>query len=408
MKIRLRRGLDIGISGVPAGSIDGRQAVASVGLSGLDHPDIRPDFLVEQGQSVISGQALLRDRRRPEIVVTSPATGTVTSLVRRDPETAAFLVSLAVSNADPAQLNVPEDWRCSDGVRAVLMESGLWTCLLERPFGRIPDPDGMPDAICVTAMPADRLAPDPAIVMAGHDTDFAAGIEALHKLAGGPVHICQGPGPELAANAVTFSGIYPAGLPGTHVHHLCPVENGHRVWTLNYQDVMAIGHLFNAGQIETRRTIALAGPGVRTPCLMRVPVGADLDDLARGRLLDGEYRMVSGPLLSGRDAQFLGRAHLQVCVLPTGWTPGKRVIAPSSRTVGPIIPIAAHQKAFPFDLPVVPLLRALAVGDSETARELGCLGLLEEDVAVLSYVCPSNNDYAPMLRAVLDELRHDL
>ncbi len=84
------------------------------------------------------------------------------------------------------------------------------------------------------------------------------------------------------------------------------------------------------------------------------------------------------------------------------------MIPPSSRTVGPIIPVAAHQKAFPFDLPSIPLLRALAVGDSETARDLGCLGLLEEDIAVLSYVCPSNNDYAPMLRAVLDELRHDL
>lgn len=407
-QIRLRRGLDIRVSGIPTSSTVARQAVSSVGLSGLDYPEVRAEFLVEQGQSVVAGQALLRDRRRPKIVVTSPTNGTVTALVRRDPETAAFFIGLAATDTDPVPYDVPREWRRGDVVRSVLLESGLWTCLLERPFGRIPDPDGMPDAIFVTAMPADRLAPDTAVAMAGHESDFSVGIEALGQLADCPVHVCQGPGPELAANTVTFTGAYPAGLPGIHVHHLCPVENGRRAWTLNYQDVMAIGHLFNVGRLETNRTIALAGPGARTPCLLRAPLGANIEDIVRGRIYDGDLRLVSGPLLSGRETQYLGRAHLQVCVLPIGWRTGKWAILPRVRRVGPIIPVAAHEKAFPFDLPAVPLLRAIAVGDSETSRDLGCLELLEEDIAVLSYVCPSNNDYAPMLRAVLNELRHDL
>ncbi len=408
MQIRLRRGLDIKVSGIPRGNTVDRQAVSSVGLSGLDYPEVRPEFLVEQGQSVIAGQTLLRDRRRPKIVVTSPTNGTVTALVRRDPETAAFFISLAVTDTDPAFFDVPHEWQHGDVVRSFMLKSGLWTCLLERPFGRIPDPDGMPDAIFVTAMPADKLAPDIRVAMVGNESDFSTGIEALSQLAGGPVHVCQGPGPELGTNSVTFMGAYPAGLPGLHVHRLCPVANGRRVWTLNYQDVTAIGHLFNTGRLETNRTISLAGPGMRTPCLLRVSLGANIDDLVRARVCDGDLRIVSGPLLSGRESQYLGRAHLQVCVLPNGWKTEKRATLPRGRRIGPIIPVAAHEKVFPFDLPAIPLLRALAVGDSETARDLGCLELLEEDVAVLSYVCPSNNDYAPMLRAVLNELRHDL
>lgn len=408
MYIRLKRGLNLRLAGKPANINIDRPAVSSVGLSGLDYPDVRPDFLVEQGQSVITGQPLLRDRRRPEIIVTSPAAGTVTGLTRRDPSTAAFFVGLSVSDVNPAEFNVPQDWRRGDAVSETLLASGLWSSFLERPFGRIPDPDGRPDTILVTAMPADELAPDPTVVLAGRAADFSTGIEALAHLADCPVHVCRAPGSEMAANSVVFSGVYPAGLPGTHIHHLCPSGSGSHVWTLNYQDVLAIGHLFNTEQLETHRIVTLAGPGVLIPTFLHVPLGADIEDLTRGRLREKYGRIVSGPFLSGRETKYLGRAHLEVCVQLSGPKEGHLSIFAHSNAVGPIIPIAAHQDTFPFDLPVVPLLRALVVGDSEMARDLGCLELIEEDVAVLSYICPSNNNYGPLLRSVLDELRDEL
>jgi Na+-transporting NADH:ubiquinone oxidoreductase subunit A len=137
-------------------------------------------------------------------------------------------------------------------------------------------------------------------------------------------------------------------------------------------------------------------------------LGASIDDLVRGCLHDGDHIIVSGPWLTGRETQYLGRGHLQIIVQPAGGRVGRWKLAPRGGAIGPIIPVAGHQQAFPFDLPAVPILRALAVGDSETAKTLGCLELLEEDVAVLSYVCPSGNDYAPLLRVVLDELRQGL
>jgi len=411
MQIRLKRGLDFRFSGAPDNSVVDPVPISAIGLSGLDYPGLRAEFLVETGQSVAAGEALLRDRLRPMIKVTAPVSGTVTALARRDPSTASFFVGLAAQPAGPSSpiaVDVPQVWRRGAVVRDALLGSGLWTALSERPFGQVPDPHGTPDAIIVSAMAADELAPDPRAVIAGRQADFDAGIEALGLLTDGPVYVCQAPGTALAPDAVTFDGRYPAGLPGTHAHHLCPVGNGKRVWIANYQDVMAMGHLLAMGRLATDRVIALAGPGVAAPGLLRVPIGADIEELTRGRLNDGSHRILSGPALSGREAQYLARSHLQVSVLPARRPAGRWKLLSRARRVGPIIPVAAHQAAFPFDLPVVPLLRALAVGDSETAKALGCLELLEEDVAVLSHLCPSGNDYAPLLRAVLDELRRDL
>ena len=58
----------------------------------------------------------------------------------------------------------------------------------------------------------------------------------------------------------------------------------------------------------------------------------------------------------------------------------------------------------PFNIPPVPLLRALSVGDVEMAKRLGCLELAESDMALLTHVCPSKVDYAPLLRKALDEI----
>ncbi len=74
---------------------------------------------------------------------------------------------------------------------------------------------------------------------------------------------------------------------------------------------------------------------------------------------------------------------------------------------GPLVPLASFEQVLPLDIPAVPLLRALSVGDRDAARRLGCLELVEEDVALLSYVCPGRTDYGPLLRAVLDDIEAD-
>src|SRR5690606_1451703 len=111
---------------------------------------------------------------------------------------------------------------------ALLLQSGLWTSFLTRPFGRIPDPGSRPDAIFVAVMDTRPLAPEPMIAIEEHAEAFRRGAATLEKLSRGWVHICHAPGrkPPLGESrklrVTAFRGLHPAGLAGTHIHHLAP------------------------------------------------------------------------------------------------------------------------------------------------------------------------------------------
>jgi Na+-transporting NADH:ubiquinone oxidoreductase subunit A len=254
-------------------------------------------------------------------------------------------------------------------------------------------------------------------------------------LTDGKIFVCKAPsvavpGSDLPlAETVEFEGPHPAGLPGTHIHLLDPVGRERTVWYVNYQDTMAIGKLFTSGRLDVQRVIALAGPVVKSPRLIRTRQGANTDELVEGELTDAESRVVSGPVLCGRKATgplaFLGRYHLQISALAEGrkpqlfgWIrpgldryslkntfasrliPGKR-FAMSTAAYGDgraVVPVGSYETVMPLDIEPTFLLRALAVDDIEQAEALGCLELDEEDLALCTFVCPGKGDYGALLR----------
>jgi len=224
-----------------------------------------------------------------------------------------------------------------DAVVARLVESGLWTAIRKRPFDKIPAITSTPHSIFVTAMDTHPLAGDPAVAIARNPDAFVVGLEVLQRLTEGVVHVCTGVGAEVptaSARATEFAGPHPAGLVGTHIHHLDPIGEGKEVWHLNAQDVIAMGVLFKDGQHSVDRIVALAGPSVLDPRLIMTRLGACLDDVTSQQLMDGAQRVVSGSILGGRTASgiqgYLGRYHLQISCLeegtariPFGWlSPG--------------------------------------------------------------------------------------
>ncbi len=412
--IRLRHGLDIRLKGAAQPVIRERAAVRSVGLSGHDCPGIRPEFKVSPGQSVLAGQTLFVDRKRPDIAFTAPAGGTVRSidLGRRR---ALDLLVIDINDSEAVIFERPEA-HDADAVRALILRSGLWPSILARPFGRIADPASSPDAIFVTATDTNPLAADPRIAIDLDRDSFRSGVGVLPLLTRGPVFVCTSPGSPVASDLgdrvveVAFAGPHPSGLPGTHIDRLAPVGAGRAVWTIGFQDVIALGHLLRTGQVPADRVVALTGPMVSRPALVRAAPGASLDELLAGELVDGPARAISGSILSGREASYLGRYHSQVTVIARD--EDRERAAPigllhrifSGMPDAAIIPRESFERAFPFDIPPVPLLRALSIGDVETARALGCLDLVEDDLALLSHLCTTGTDYGALLRRVLDEI----
>lgn len=452
--IHIKKGLDLPITGAPEQSIGEGQAVQHVALIAADYPGMKPKMLCREGDVVRRGQPLFEDRKCPGVLHTAPAAGTVTNVNRGD-RRALVSVVIALSEAEVAgdEAQVEHQpfaaWTGAepaalgrDQVQALLLESGLWTTLRTRPFGRTPDPATRPAMLFVSVMDTRPLAPQPEVVLKDRHADFHAGLSALGTLCDGPRHLVRAKGSALDAGGAKgwelseFSGPHPAGLVGTHMHFLGPVHRERVAWYVDYQSVAAIGALVRTGRVDAQRVVALAGPVVKKPRLLRTRVGASLAQLTRGELPDGELRVISGDVLSGRTAMgeqqgYLGRYDHQVSVLAEdrsrelfGWLrpgadrfsnlptmlsalmPGKR-FAMGTSTHGElraIVPIGAYERVMPLDIVATYLLRALQTGDVVQADALGATELEEEDLALCTFVCPNKIDHQLALREVLDTI----
>lgn len=313
--------------------------------------------------------------------------------------------------------------------------------LKTRPFGRVPAPEVVPAAIFVTAIDTRPLTADPQLFIAEHQDAFKAGLAVMLKLTEGNVFVCKAPDTAVPAvddgrlRTEEFAGPHPAGLVGTHIHFLYPVSQKRSVWTIGYQNLIAIGYLFTTGKLFHERVVALAGPGAVNPRLLRTRVGASTLDLTEGELADANLRTISGSVLDGRTAAgptaYLGRHHNQVSVLREGTDrellgfvmPGTNKFSITRLYVGSffagrkfdltttthgseraMVPIGTYEEVMPLDVLPTQLLRALLVSDIETAISLGCLELDEEDLALCTMVCPGKYEYGPYLREMLSRI----
>jgi Na+-transporting NADH:ubiquinone oxidoreductase subunit A len=374
--------------------VEGGPAVAEVAVLGRDLPGVRPSLAVAEGDEIAAGQVLLTDRLRPAIRVTAPAAGVVRRIVRGPRRT---LREVVIELAGEVEAPSPD----AADPRQAMLASGLWAALRTRPFGMIPDPDRRPDAILVTATPAGGTPADPAAHLDA--TAFQTGLDALQTLTDGTVWVCQAPGAPLVADhdrvrSATFEG--PLGWsPSAQVERLRPVGPGRAVWIAGWETVQALGDLVATGRPRRSRIVALGGPYVDPPRLVRTVSGASLRDLLAPYVTSpGPISVHVGPPGLGREAAWLGAVDREVRVGP------RQDPREAPRTLRPIIPGGRLEDVLPIRTHAVPLMRALAIGDAETAERLGVLALVEEDVAPLNALCTSGARYDLLLRRVLDRL----
>jgi len=280
---------------------------------------------VAEGDRVKKGQLLFEDKKTPGVRFTAPAAGKVAAVNRGAKRVFQSLVIdvegdeeeefVSHDKSDLTALN-------RDQVRENLVQSGLCTAFRTRPFSKVPSPESAPHSIFVTAMDTNPHAVNPEVVLAEYEFPFIHGLQVLRHLTDGDLFVCKRPGDNIPGSDLSFpkftefGGPHPAGLPGTHIHFLDPVSLGKTVWWINYQDVIAIGMLFTTGKLWDERVIALSGPAVERPRLLRTRLGANLQELTDGEIQGENSRLISGSVLSGRKIgepfHFLGRYHLQV------------------------------------------------------------------------------------------------
>lgn len=436
--VHIKKGLDVPVSGEPVQTISLALATKTVAITGPNFNGMKPSMLVSVGDVVKIGQPLFTCKKTEGVVYTSPAGGKVLE-INRGAKRAFQTIVIEIAQTEEVQdfanfKNIEPKDLTRENVSSLMIESGMWTAFRTRPFSKVPEIDSTPKSIFVTAMDTNPLCADPQIIISENQNDFKNGIKILTRLTDGKVHVVKARGsnietPNCDDVAVhEFSGVHPAGNVGTHIHFIDPVHANKTVWHIGYQDVIAVGKLFSTGKLWTERVVALAGPQVKNPKLIKTRIGANLHEITHGENKEGENRIISGSLLNGTHSvapfSFLGRYDNQITVLKEGrerdflgWQmPGLKKFSVTRAFVGKIfikkfdlhtnqhgsyramVPIGNYEKVMPLDMLPTQLIRSLLTRDTDLAQQLGCLELDEEDLALCTFASVGKKDFGPVLR----------
>ena len=453
--IKLRKGLDINLKGKAT------RETLTVGCPGEyalvpdDFHGVKPKVVVKEGDAVKAGDALFVDKLHPEVKFVSPVSGTVSQVERGDRRK---LLSIRVKADEKQEARL---FDTKGDVKALMLESGLFAFLRQRPYDVVANPEDKPKAIFVSAFNSMPLSQDFEYVLQGQEAEFQAGISALAKMANqvstaeGKVKVYLGVSAKQTAKALTeakdceaniFDGPAPAGNVGVQINHVSPVNKGEVVWTMGAEEVIFLGRLVKTGKVDFTRTIALAGSEVKEPKYYKVKVGQKLTTLLNEKLKiknekgdGGSVRIINGNVMTGLKTTaegFLGAHATEVNVIPEGdhademlgwimprlntfsthrsyfsWLFGKKkeyVI--DARIKGGerhMIMSGEYDKVFPMDIYAGYLVKAIIAGDIDRQEALGIYEVAPEDFAIAEFVDSSKLELQRIVREGLDILRKE-
>ena len=436
--IDLKKGLDIPISGAAAQKTAKVTVPGTVAVKPTDFRGLKPRLLVREGDKVLAGSPVLADKESPDILFTSPVSGTVTEIVRGEKRKLLEVRIKADATQEYLEFDVGQVANLdADQVKSLLMKAGLWPALVQRPYGIIANPAVKPKAIFVSAFSTAPLAADMEYVLRDEFDDIQTAVNALSKLTDGGIHIslnadnASGTPFHKLENATfhTFSGKHPAGNVGVQIHHISPIMKGDTVWTISPVMLAAIGKFLNTGKYDMSRLIAVTGPKAIGPAYVKGLPGMSMRDLKEFYDNSGsDIRFISGDVLTGTNVGedgFLGFFDNQVTLIKEGnehellgwakpfrtkqfstshtyfsWlTPKKKYEMDTNLHGGPraFVMSDIYSKVLPMHIYPVYLIKACLAEDIDKMEQFGIYEVLEEDLALCEYVCPSKIEIQSIL-----------
>lgn len=446
-EIKLKKGLNIKLVGDAEKVIAAIPVPETYAIKPVEFLGVTPKLLVKNGDEVQAGTPLFYDKKNEALKFCAPVSGEIIDVVRGAKRKILEIRILADKEInflqfeakDPAALN-------REAIKELLLKSGCWPCIRQRPYGIIADLQQAPKSIFISSFDSGPLAPDYNFIMQGQEKDFQTGIDALKQLTDGPVHLNikkdnEGPSFFSQVKGVQvniFSGPHPVGNVGVQIHHLDPVNKGEVVWCIHPQDVLVIGRLFNQGIYDTSRIIAVTGSGVQAPKYFRTMAGGALVHmLEEAGIKQDDQRVISGNVLTGTRIEKEGYLNFydhQVTVIPEGhepefmgwlapglnkysasrayfsWlNPGKKHVINTNLhgEERPFVVSGEYEKVFPMDIYPVHLLKAILVEDIELMENLGIYEVVEEDFALCEFICTSKIQSQQIIRRGLDMVRKE-
>ena len=435
--ITLRKGLDINLVGKPQESLADAPQASEYALSPLDFEGVTPKLLVKEGERVKAGTPLFFNKYNERVLFTSPVSGTVAAVNRGEKRKVLSVTVTPDASQEYEEFEKTDLGSASrEQIVSLLLRSGLWPMIVQRPYGIIAAPSDTPKAVIISAFDSAPLAPDYNFVQKAEQKNLQTGIDVMRKLTPGKVHLsvrakAEGQMPSLkGAELHAFAGKHPVGNVGVQIHHVDPVNKGEVVWTVNIQDLAIIGRLLNEGRVDRPKVIAVAGSEVKNPQYYRLIDGAPVASVLKDNLKPTAHnpRIISGNVLTGRKTPadgFIGFYANMVTVIPEGnhyellgwatprlnkfsvsrayfsWLCPKKVYDLDTNLNGgerPFVVTGLYDKYLPMDIYPTYLLKAILAGDIDKMENLGIYEVVEEDFALCEFVDPSKIEMQQIIR----------
>lgn len=431
--IRIRKGLDIKLKGKAELIVGTADVASNYAIKPTDFPGLTPKLLVKADDIVKAGTPLFYSKSQPEVQFSSPVSGKVVAINRG--ERRRVLEVEIESDGKFESEDFSADVKASDreAIKQVLLKSGLWPFIVQRPFGIIAKATDSPRDIFISGFDSAPLGVDYEFSLANDTGALQAGIDVLSKLTDGQIFLGLRQGSKFASlkgvEVNYFNGPHPSGNVGIQIHHVKPINKGDVVWTVDAQAVVFIGRLFINGKLNLEKVIALAGSEVSKPQYYKTILGANVSALVKGKTLGAfTERIISGNVLTGTKIEkdgFLSFHSNLISVIPEGDTiepfgwamPGFNKFSGSKTFLSKIFPKKEYvldanyhggerafvvneqyEKVLPMDILPVFLLKAIITNDIDKMEQLGIYEVVEEDMALCEYVCTSKIEVQQILR----------
>ena len=288
--IKLRKGLDINLKGKAAAEVVAVKEPGFYALVPDDFTGVTPKVVVKEQEYVMAGGSLFIDKNHPEVKFVSPVSGVVTSVERGARRKVMSITVEAAAGQDYEEFGKKDVAKMdAAAVKELLLASGMFAFIKQRPYDVIADPTIAPKAIFVSSFDSNPLAPEFEFALKGEEANFQAGLDALAKIAKTylSISVNQKAAALTQAKNVTvtvFDGPHPAGNVGVQINHISPINKGETVWTIDAQAVIFIGRLLNTGRVDLTRMVAVTGSEVKKPAYCKLKVGACLTNVFAGNV----------------------------------------------------------------------------------------------------------------------------
>ncbi|WP_396590459.1 Na(+)-translocating NADH-quinone reductase subunit A [Allomuricauda sp. R78024] len=445
--IRIKKGLNINLIGA-AEQTTSKAVLSNVYALNLDDfHGITPKMLVKQGAEVKAGEPLFYNKNKEDMFFVSPVSGELVEIIRgarRKILTLKILADKTQEYLEHKTINIEKS--DAESIKTFLLQSGGWSFLKQRPYDIIANPEITPKAIFISGYTTAPLAADANYVLNGKEVELQAAISALGKLTPGQVHVSvggAGNSPLEKLDGITLhkvSGPHPAGLVGTQINKIDPINKGEVAWTVTPQDLVIIGELLLTGKFNAERIIALAGSVVKAPKYYSTKIGAEISTFLYGSGVNQDkFRLINGDVLTGSKTHpegYLGFYNNTVTAIPEGddyeffgwnkpvfnkisstraltfsWMQPKKKYDLDTNTNGEhraFVVTGLYEDVFPLDIYPLQLLKACMVKDLDEMEQLGLYEVAPEDFSLTEFICISKQPHQQIIREGLDLLHQEI